>query len=71
MFRKNNWWIYRKFFSHNCYRQKIVFSLSLVVMIIEIFLLVWVGLSYLEIVFHNLDMQGYEYCKFNFFKLLY
>ena len=71
MFRKNSWWIYRKFFSHNCYRRELVSVLSLVAMIVGIFFLMWVGFSYLEIISHNLDMQGYEYCKFNFFKLLY
>lgn len=71
MFRKNNWLIYRKNFSHNYYRQKLVSIFSLVVIIIEILFLAWVALSYLEIISHNLDMQGYEYCKFNFFKLLY
>lgn len=71
MFRKISRWIYRKLFSHNYHRWELVPSLSFVVMIIGIFFLAWVGFSYLEIVSHNLDMQGYEYCRFNFFELLY
>ena len=32
-------------------------------------IIVWMGISYLEVVTHNLNMNGYEYNSWNFFEV--
>jgi hypothetical protein len=48
---------------------RIIRILEILFMTVIILFVLWVGISYIDVLIHNTDINGYSYPKWNFFTM--